>query len=494
MYSLLRILLVLLQIYGVSNITPCNNNENVGEHDPKKKNHDTDAETDFPDVDGRRIPEEEEEEEDAQVNAYLFIFKDGTASKKAMVQVNVVISSCQNRRYAKNLCNETIRQTRRFSRKMQWQKEGKLTIPEFKGFLAVFFNMGLIRKVSFEEYWNKHSPSQSTPWFRCMFSRNRFQNILKFLHLVDTKKLPKRNDPAYKPSQRFKPLLDFVNRKFLRYYNPHRELAVDESLVGTKGKTSMLQYIPSKRSRFGVKFWMLVESVTGYVLQMDVYHGKRFDPTPAGTLQGTNVVINLMKNSHLLGKGFHVFADSFFASLNLANKLLRERTAVLLNQDTYKYSCCGFIYQWEFYTSSTGTIEAQVWRRGSGNIYTLVGSNTLTATKPSCSFWTERTKDSCMTGEAPIAKSTMKSNKILEDKTTQSLIAIEERRLKTEEERLCGEKQRLTMESERLDIERQRFNIEQQKHQLYLAQMNINFAQMVVQVLDQQTLNTPDDA
>ncbi|VDI00508.1 Hypothetical predicted protein [Mytilus galloprovincialis] len=54
-----------------------------------------------------------------------------------------------------------------------------------------------------------------------------------------------------------------TNRKFLRFYNPRRELAVDEFLVGTKGKTSMLQYIPSKRSRFGVKFWMLVESVIG---------------------------------------------------------------------------------------------------------------------------------------------------------------------------------------------------------------------------------------
>jgi hypothetical protein len=42
----------------------------------------------------------------------------------------------------------------------------------------------------------------------------------------------------------------------------------------------------------GVKFWMLVESVTGYVLQMTVYQGKRFDPTPVGTLQGTNIVIN----------------------------------------------------------------------------------------------------------------------------------------------------------------------------------------------------------
>jgi hypothetical protein len=89
-----------------------------------------------------------------------------------------------------------------------------------------------------------------------MFSRNRYQNILKFLHLVD-KKIPKRNDSSYKPSLRFKPLIDFVNRKFLHYYNPRREMSVDESLVGTKGKTSMLQYIPSKRSGFGVKFWML---------------------------------------------------------------------------------------------------------------------------------------------------------------------------------------------------------------------------------------------
>ena len=156
---------------------------------------------------------------------------------------------------------------------MQWKKEGKLSIAEFKGFLAVFYNMGLIRKVSIGEYWNTHNPSQSTPWFRCMFSRNRYQNVLKLLYLVDKKKIPKRNDSSYKPSLRFKPLIDFVNRKFLHYHNPRRELSVDESLVGTKGKTSMLQYIPSKR----------------YVLQMTVYQGKRFDPTPVGTLQGTNV-------------------------------------------------------------------------------------------------------------------------------------------------------------------------------------------------------------
>jgi hypothetical protein len=121
-----------------------------------------------------------------------------------------------------------------------------------------------------------HGLNSQSFHFRCMFSRNRYQNILNFLHLVDKKKIPKRNDLSYKPSLRFKPLIDFVNRKFL----PRRELSVDESLVGTKGKTSMLQYIPSKRSRFGVKFWMLIESVTGYVLHMTVYQIKVITKLP----------------------------------------------------------------------------------------------------------------------------------------------------------------------------------------------------------------------
>jgi hypothetical protein len=88
----------------------------------------------------------------------------------------------------------------------------------------------------------------------------------------------------------------------------------------------------------------------GYVLQMTVYQGKRFDPTLVGTLQGTNVVMNLMKDSRLPGKGFHVFADSFFSSLNLANKLLWERTYLT---GTLKNVACDGLYQHpEFYFKS----------------------------------------------------------------------------------------------------------------------------------------------
>lgn len=75
----------------------------------------------------------------------------------------------------------------------------------------------------------------------------------------------------------------------------------------------MLQYIPSKAAKFGVKFWVLAESTTGYVAHLKCYLGKKFTPT-SNLLQGTEVVLRLLKNCNLLQKGYHVVSDSFFCS------------------------------------------------------------------------------------------------------------------------------------------------------------------------------------
>ena len=39
--------------------------------------------------------------------------------------------------------------------------------------------MGLVKKISIEEYWNTTLPSQSSKWFKKVMSRNRFQIILR---------------------------------------------------------------------------------------------------------------------------------------------------------------------------------------------------------------------------------------------------------------------------------------------------------------------------
>ncbi|XP_033761258.1 piggyBac transposable element-derived protein 4-like [Pecten maximus] len=197
---------------------------------------------------------------------------------------------------------------------------------DFRSFLAIFFNMCLLKKLSIAEYWNVLLPSQASVWFRKVLSRNRFQIIMKFLHVADFQRMVPRQHPAYDPASRFRPLLSFINNQFRRYVVPKRELCVDETLVGSRGHSVMRQYIPSKASKYGVKFWMLCEAATGYIMQMFVYRGKEFDPTPRGELQGTNVVHDLLSASELLNKGYHVFCDSFFCSIHLGTALLRCRT------------------------------------------------------------------------------------------------------------------------------------------------------------------------
>ena len=71
----------------------------------------------------------------------------------------------------------------------------------------------------------------------------------------------------------------------------------------------MLQYIPTKAARFGVKLWMLVESVTGYMFHTIVY---RYDPTSVGTTQDSRVVKSLLQSSNLIGKFYRVVCDNFF--------------------------------------------------------------------------------------------------------------------------------------------------------------------------------------
>ena len=61
---------------------------------------------------------------------------------------------------------------------------------------------------------------------------------------------------------------------------------------------------------------------------MSVYRGRHFDPVPAGVLQGTRVVVDLMQSSSHLNEGYHVFCDSYVCSINLATQLLQNLTYI----------------------------------------------------------------------------------------------------------------------------------------------------------------------
>ena len=81
-------------------------------------------------------------------------------------------------------------------------------------------------------------------------------------------KTPQRNTQHYNHAAWFNPLIDHANMRFKQFYVPQQELSIDESLVGTKARSVMTQYIPTKSHKFGIKLWLLVEAATGYTQNM----------------------------------------------------------------------------------------------------------------------------------------------------------------------------------------------------------------------------------
>ena len=120
-------------------------------------------------------------------------------------------------------------------------------------------------------------------------------------------------------------MLDFMNRQFKRFFTPRREISIDETLMATRGRTTVIQYIPTKVAKFGVKFWVLAESFTGYIMHMEIYLGRRYQPTPPSQSKGTNVVMKLLNVCNLERKFYHVDCAIFFISINLAKTLLERR-------------------------------------------------------------------------------------------------------------------------------------------------------------------------
>ena len=63
-----------------------------------------------------------------------------------------------------------------------------------KGFFAVVFKIGLVRKNELTNYLSTRQ-SMNTPWFGMMFSRDQFRKILRAFHIVDKTIIPARDDP-----------------------------------------------------------------------------------------------------------------------------------------------------------------------------------------------------------------------------------------------------------------------------------------------------------
>ena len=113
-------------------------------------------------------------------------------------------------------------------------------------------------------------------------------------------------------------------------------LSVDEELVLWKGRLQFTQHISLKRLRFGIKIYCLCES-SGYAYRMQRYTWKNnpaheVDTGISGDAEHLSktekIVVHLMMP--LLNKGYQLYCDNFYTSVQLFTYLHRHHTG-----------CCG---------------------------------------------------------------------------------------------------------------------------------------------------------
>ncbi|XP_040068000.1 piggyBac transposable element-derived protein 4-like [Ixodes scapularis] len=142
---------------------------------------------------------------------------------------------------------------------------------ELMTFFALIILQGVIEKPDVKPYWSTREVLR-TPAFGDVMSRDRFMLIMKFLHFTDNE-APVDGHPNPK-LRKLWPVLTRMTEMFQTLYTPERDVSVDESLLRFKGRLSWKQYMPLKRARFGVKFFVLCESSSGYIWNMLMYMGK----------------------------------------------------------------------------------------------------------------------------------------------------------------------------------------------------------------------------
>lgn len=125
---------------------------------------------------------------------------------------------------------------------------------EIKIYFALCIIMAQVKKPKIQMNQSKRAIIK-TPIFRKTMPLKRFLQITRFFQFANNDTIDKMDK-----LRKVKPVINYFNKKFKEVYVMEENVAIDESLMKFKGRMSYKQFNPSKRARFGIKFYKLCES------------------------------------------------------------------------------------------------------------------------------------------------------------------------------------------------------------------------------------------
>ncbi|XP_038123493.1 piggyBac transposable element-derived protein 4-like isoform X2 [Cyprinodon tularosa] len=144
-------------------------------------------------------------------------------------------------------------------------------------------------------------------------SRDRFVAIWRYLHLQNNQAADVNKDDKLWKMRWF---LNYFLDRFQALYEVDGNVSVDESMIKFKGRLSFRQYLPMKPTKWGVKVWVMAESSTGYVTNLQVYAGRE------GSIEkglAHRVVMELARPYY--GSYLSIYMDNFYTGVTLLEEM-----------------------------------------------------------------------------------------------------------------------------------------------------------------------------
>jgi hypothetical protein len=198
---------------------------------------------------------------------------------------------------------------------------------ELRAFMGVRLWMGMRKQPNIKTFCAGEDDVFHCPIFLGLFTWKRFETLNKGLHMTNMDDgMLDRNSPNFDKVGQCRWLIDIIRRACKCAWLLGAYCTIDEMMMHYKGSYCPIwQYLPMKPEKWGIKIWYLVDSITKYVYDFDVYMGKTNVATEGlALLRGSGnlaqgVVLKLMDG--LENEGQTVVMDNYFTSIELFQKL-----------------------------------------------------------------------------------------------------------------------------------------------------------------------------
>jgi len=187
----------------------------------------------------------------------------------------------------------------------------RITMGELRKAVGILMYISVVRMPNTRMFWNK---SMGHSAVNAVLTRDRFEEIIRLLHMSNNTEQPTREDPDFDKLFKVRKLLDYLNSNFKEHAEMEKVMAVDEQMIPFKGRLGLKVYMANKPAKWGIKIWALAGQ-SGYVHSFNVF-GDNLLATegPEGIGASGQTVLNLTET---LEPGTEVFFDNYFASPGL---------------------------------------------------------------------------------------------------------------------------------------------------------------------------------